>query len=85
MKIISHIVTTQLQKGVKDDDMLNIMHSYEPTLEDDVLKEEEEYKSKIAQEIEIVQHRDNLKDIEKSTWIKNLNIMKQYRIQRANK
>ncbi len=79
-KAYSYDATT---KRVSDRDMLEVMHSYDTTIEEDVLKEEQAYEIKIAQEIETVKNRSNLKDIEKKIWIKNLEIMKKYRIQRA--
>ena len=79
-KSYSYDTTT---KRVKDDVILETMHTYEPTLEEDVAKEEESYELKINEEIEHIKERDNLQDIEKRAWIKNLEIMKRYRIQRA--
>ncbi len=70
-------------KRVLDDDMLTIMQSYEPKLETIVLKESQAYEEHLNDEIEQIKKRTNLKDIEKQVWINNLEIMKNYRIQRA--
>ena len=70
-------------KRLSDKEMLEIMLSYDPSLEEKAKIEEIRYEEKIAQEIEKVKHRENISDIEKEVWINNLEIMKPYRIQRA--
>ena len=70
-------------KRVSNDDMLECMKFYEPTLEDDTLKEIEGYKNHLDAEIEQVNQRAYLKNVEKEVWVDNLKIMKEYRIQRA--
>ena len=59
------------------------MQSYEPTLEAVVFKEINDYEEHLTHEIDQIKERTNLKDVEKQVWINNLEIMKNYRIQRA--
>jgi len=70
-------------KRFSDEEILNILLSYEPTLKDDVVKEELRYEQHLEDEIDTVRNRTELKDIERTAWINNLNIMKSYKIQRA--
>jgi hypothetical protein len=70
-------------KRFTDDELLEIMHSYEPNLNEEVIQEEVRYELHLQDEILHVQERADLKEIEKDIWINNLNIMQQYRIQRA--
>ena len=70
-------------KRFTDDELLNIMHEYEPHLKEAVMQEEIKYEEHLQEEIEQVKQRTDLKEIEKDIWINNLNIMQQYRIQRA--
>lgn len=70
-------------KRFSDDELLNIMHEYEPHLKEAVMQEEIKYEEHLQEEIEQVKQRTDLKEIEKDIWINNLNIMQQYRIQRA--
>ena len=70
-------------KRFSDDELLNIMHEYEPHLKEAVMQEEIKYEEHLQEEIEQVKQRADLKEIEKDIWINNLNIMQQYRIQRA--
>ncbi len=70
-------------KRVLDDEMLTVMQHYEPTLENIVSEEATSYEEHLTQEIDQIKQRTNLKDIEKQVWVNNLEIMKNYRIQRA--
>jgi len=70
-------------KRVSDDDMLRVLLSYEPTLELDTLNEIDSYKEHLQSEISHVSQRAYLKDIEKQTWVNNLKVMEEYRVQRA--
>jgi hypothetical protein len=70
-------------KRLSDLEMLTIMLKYEPSLEDVANKEAAEYSIKLDQEIEDVSKNQHLSELDKSIWIKNLEIMKEYRIQRA--
>jgi len=79
-KSYSYDTTTQ---RFTNEEMHTILDKYSTTLEDDVLKEEEYYASKIEDEILHINERENLSDDEKKAWINNLEIMKKYRIQRS--
>lgn len=70
-------------KRFTDAELLDIMNTYEPNLKETVMQEEIKYEEHLQEEIAHVQLREDLKDIEKETWINNLKIMQPYRIQRA--
>jgi len=70
-------------KDLSDDEILEVMKTYEPNLHDDTLKEIAGYKEHLSSEIEQINQRAYLKDVEKQIWINNLEIMKDYRVQRA--
>lgn len=70
-------------KRVTDEEILNTMLKYEPSLVDSVEKEALLYEKKLDQEIEDIRNQNIISEIEKDVWIKNLEIMKDYRIQRA--
>lgn len=70
-------------KRFTDENIHEILNSYDTTLENDVKKEEVYYSSKINDEIKNIYERENLTESEKNAWINNLEIMKKYRIQRA--
>jgi len=79
-KSYSYDVST---KRFSDSEIHDILDSYETTLEEDVLKEEASYALKIENEIEDIRNRTNLKESERDAWINNLEVMKNYRIQRS--
>ncbi|DAB32917.1 MAG TPA: hypothetical protein CFH79_01290 [Sulfurospirillum sp. UBA11407] len=70
-------------KRLDDETMISILLSYENSLEEDVKKERVSYERKLDEEIEVVKMKENLNEDEKKTWINNLEIMREYRIQRA--
>jgi hypothetical protein len=70
-------------KRFTDDQLLQIMLSYEPDLKERVIQEEIGYEKHLDEEIEQVKERKDLQPIEIDTWVNNLKIMKKYRIQRA--
>ncbi len=70
-------------KRFTDDELLTLMLEYEPKLEQKVIQEEIDYEKHLDEEIEQVQSRTDLKQVEIETWVNNLKIMKKYRIQRA--
>lgn len=70
-------------KRFTNEEIHKILNSYSITLEDDVKNEEESYTIHINEEIEQVKARTNLQTVEKDTWIKNLELMRKYRIQRS--
>ena len=79
-KKYSYDIKTQ---RISDDEMLNIILSYHPELNDIMDKEIHSYEKHLNEEIEQAQGRKNLLPIEKTALVNNLNIMKEYRIQRA--
>ncbi len=70
-------------KRFTNDELLEIMLSYEPNLKEAVIQEEIRYEEHLKDEIAQVNSRSDLKEVERETWINNLNIMQPYRIQRA--
>ncbi len=70
-------------KRVDDQTMLDTMQNYEPNIIKEVDDELFNYSKHIENEILKVQESRILKDIEKEIWINNINIMKNYRQQRA--
>lgn len=70
--------------GKFDEDVLHhILHTYESEVEAHVEKEYAYYQEKIQHEIAFVNGLSHLKDIEKEVWVKNIELMKSYRLQRA--
>ncbi|QOG11472.1 hypothetical protein [Arcobacter sp. FWKO B] len=82
-KEIKHYSYDLKTKRVPDDEILNIMLKYEPNLINDIEAEASCYEKKIEQEIDDVRSIPHLTEIEKDTWVNNLELMKDYRIQRA--
>ncbi len=70
-------------KRISDDDLLKMMLEYEPDIEEQVNNEEQSYKKHLDEEFEHIEQRKDLKEIEKTAWLNNLNIMREYKIQRA--
>jgi len=70
-------------KKLKDKEIIDIIHTYEPNIQKEVTQEELRYEVHLKDEIANVQKRPDLKDLEKETWINNLHAMQSYRIQRA--
>lgn len=70
-------------KRLSDDEILEVMLKYEPKLKQTVAAEEISYEEHLNEEIEAIKARTDIKQIEIDIWVNNLNIMKQYRIQRA--
>ena len=70
--------------GKLDDSTLHVvLKSYELDVEKHVEQEYENCQEKIKHEIHFVQGLSHLKDIEKEVWIKNIELMKNYRLQRS--
>ena len=67
--------------NLSDEKLLEILTMYEPNLEEHVENEEKRYEKHIDTMIEEVKH-NLLTEEEKSIWIKNINIMRPYMIQR---
>lgn len=78
-----HYIYDVKTQRLKDEEILNTLMSYEQELEKDVQKEMDSYAQKLAYEVDTIQNRENLSAEEKSAWINNLEIMREYRLQRA--
>ncbi len=70
-------------KRIPDDELLYMMHEYEPEIEQHVQNEVQSYGKHLDEEFEHIEKREDLKSIEKTAWLNNLNIMREYKIQRA--
>ncbi|WP_373030895.1 hypothetical protein [Sulfurovum sp.] len=70
-------------KLLDEKDLHTILKYYENDIEECVTEECEKYKEKMKHEIEFIQNQPYLADIDKEVWIKNIELMKDYRIQRA--
>lgn len=79
-KTYSYDITTQ---RVSDEVILKTLLKYAPNLEVDIKKEKRDYLAHLEHEIEQIKQRDTLSDVEKEVWINNLELMKNYRVQRA--
>jgi hypothetical protein len=71
------------QKPLEEKEFHERLLQYDIHLEEEVNIEIQNYKQKIKQEIIDVQNMTNITQIEKDTWCNNLELMTQYRIQRA--
>ncbi len=80
IKFHTHVVKN---KELSQEQIDEILSKYENELEEHIKTEVQNYKEKIKCEIESVQKMKNINDIEKNIWIENINIMTDYRIQRA--
>lgn len=79
-KAYSYDTTT---KRFSNDQIHDILESYSTNLDEEVEQEKNFYMQKIDEEIEHVRERTNLRDLEKRAWINNLEIMRNYRVQRS--
>jgi hypothetical protein len=70
-------------KVLEEEDLRTILKCYEDDVESCITEESKRYKQKIKHEIEFIQKLPHLSDIDKEVWIKNIELMKDYRIQRA--
>ena len=72
----------EFDDNIPDDQISKMIREYQTNIEEDIEKEENRYEEKLKNEIEHVL-KSNLSELDKNIWIKNLNIMQGYRIQRA--
>jgi len=70
-------------KRLTDDEMIEVMKKYEPNLNLEMEMESDEYSEHISDEVQRVKDNNILNSIEKQVWISNLEVMREYRIQRA--
>ncbi|MBU0925189.1 hypothetical protein KKG81_09910 [bacterium] len=76
----SHQVNT---KPLTPNEIIDILLKYHPNLELNMNKEIESYLHHLNEEERMVENRTHLLDLEKKTYISNLQIMRNYKIQRA--
>jgi hypothetical protein len=79
-KSYSHLIR---KEPLPQKEMDKILAHYEDELSQKVIEEEKNYEKKIQDEIQTVENMTHLSDIEKEVWINNIELMKEYRIQRA--
>jgi hypothetical protein len=70
-------------KRIPDNELLDMMIEYEPEIDEQVKSEQINYEKHLNEEYAQIEQRSDLKAIEKIAWLNNLNIMKEYKIQRA--
>ncbi|MEA3314540.1 MAG: hypothetical protein U9Q30_01625 [Campylobacterota bacterium] len=70
-------------KRLSSNEMLKILLSYEPDIEKIIEDKVLVYIEKLKFEKAELESRTNIKDIEKKVWLKNLELMRNYRIQRT--
>lgn len=68
---------------LEESDLDAILKCYEKSFEECITDECKKYKEKIQHEIEHIQQIPHLTEIDKNIWIKNIQIMQDYRVQRA--
>jgi len=70
-------------KELEEEVLRSILKCHESGVEKKVEEEGHHYEQKMQQEIEYIRNLPHLTDIDKEAWIKNIELMKVYRIQRA--
>ncbi|MBD3840641.1 MAG: hypothetical protein IE909_01935 [Campylobacterales bacterium] len=70
-------------KRLSDDEMIAILTQYDSNLEKIAEQEALSYQLKLDEEEQEIALRKDLEDVERTAWINNLKIMREYRIQRA--
>jgi len=66
-----------------EDALHSILKCHENGVEENVKEEECQYEEKIKHEIETIRNLPHLTDIDKEVWINNIELVKEYKIQRA--
>lgn len=74
-----HFETIKLE----DENLQSTLVYYEDKFEECITEECKRYKEKIDHQIEYVQTLPHLSDIDKEVWIKNIEIMRKYKMKRA--
>jgi len=70
-------------KGLEEDNLHTVLQQHEYDVEDCISEECKKYKQKIEDKIAYIRSIPHLTDIDKDVWIKNIEIMKEYKVQRA--
>ena len=78
----SHNIYIDNHDNFTDKEILDTIKQYEPKLEEHVEAEEKAYEQHVANIIAEVKNRDYIKEEEREAWLKNIEIMKPYLLQR---
>ena len=78
----SHTLAIKNHDDFTDEEMLETIKLHEPKLAEHVEAEELAYEKHIEDVIEQVKNKNYLKEIEREAWLKNIEIMKPYMLQR---
>ena len=78
-KLYSH----HFENNAVEDVLQSILKCHESGVVEKIEEEECHYEEKMQQEIETIRNLLHLTDIDKEVWIKNIELMKGYRMQRA--
>lgn len=70
-------------KSLEEVNLHTLLQQHEHNVEDYITEECNIYKKKIEDKIKYIQSIPHLTNIDKEIWIKNIEIMKEYKIQRA--
>ena len=68
---------------LEEQSLHSLLQQHEKDLEEKIIEESNRYKQKIEDQIAYIQSIPFLTQIDKDVWIKNIEIMKEYKIQRA--
>ena len=78
-KLYSH----HFDNKVPEEALHDILKCYESCIDENVKDEGHQYEQKMQHEVEHIRNLPHLTDIDKEVWIKNIELMKIYKIQRA--
>jgi len=70
-------------KRLEEDNFHTVLQDHEYDIEECISDECKKYKQKIENKIAYIQTLPHLTNVDKEVWIKNIEIMKEYKIQRA--
>lgn len=70
-------------KKLEEENLHTVLKQHEYDVEECISEECKKYKQKIENKIAYIQSIPHLTDVDKEVWIKNIEIMKEYKIQRA--
>jgi len=70
-------------KKLEEDNLYTLLIQHEYDIEECISEECKKYKEKIKAKIAHIESIPHLTDIDKEVWIKNIEIMKEYKVQRA--
>ena len=69
--------------ALEENNMHTLLQQHEGDVDECISEECKKYKQKMQYEIERIKTLPHLTDIDKKVWIKNIEIMKEYKMQRA--